>query len=142
MAYQLTNGDGVLRVADNAYIPSDPSNKDYAEYLAWVDEGNVAEPVSASVTPDYWAFWDALVASTVYTAIRDQSLVSLPLNTLATEFIALLGDAKAGRPNESAIQQSVDALVGAGTFTQGQLDDLQAALESGNLDGVYTLPES
>jgi hypothetical protein len=34
-------------------------------------------------------------------------MASLPMNTLATEFIALLGDAKAGRPNEAAIQASM-----------------------------------
>jgi hypothetical protein len=59
-------------------------------------------------TPSYTAFWDALLASTVYGSIRTQSMASLPMNTLATEFIALLGDAKAGRPNEAAIQASMD----------------------------------
>ena len=37
--------NGVIRVADNAYIPFDPDNTDYQEYLAWVAEGN--EPLPA-----------------------------------------------------------------------------------------------
>jgi len=53
MTYKLLKeyyGDGtsdvrpaVIRKADNAQIPFDPANKDYQEYLKWVDEGNTAE---------------------------------------------------------------------------------------------------
>ena len=33
----------ILRKADKACIPFDEANKDYQEYLKWVDEGNTAE---------------------------------------------------------------------------------------------------
>lgn len=89
--------------------------------------------------PDYLAFWDALMVSTVYASIRAQSMASLPINTLATELIALLGDAKAGRANEAAIQQSMGAILTTGTFTEAQLAELQAALVAGHLDGIYAL---
>jgi hypothetical protein len=88
---------------------------------------------------NYLAFWDALMTSSVYGAIREQSFVSLPMNTLATEFIALIGDAKAGRPNEAAIQASMAAILATGTFGDDDLIELQAALAAGNLDGIYTL---
>ncbi len=141
MTYQLTSGDTILRLADNAYIPPDPANRDYADFLAWKAEGN--EPLPAPEPPppgpDYLAFWDALMVSTVYASIREQSMTSLPMNTLATEFIALIGDAKAGRANEAAIQQSMNAILFYGTFTEEQLAELQAALVAGHLDGIYTL---
>jgi len=35
----------VKRLADNAFIPFDPDNTDYQEYLKWVAEGN--EPLPA-----------------------------------------------------------------------------------------------
>jgi hypothetical protein len=35
----------VLRTTDGAYIPFDPANTDYQEYLKWVAEGN--EPLPA-----------------------------------------------------------------------------------------------
>ena len=35
----------VQRLADNAFIPFDPSNTDYQEYLKWLAEGN--EPLEA-----------------------------------------------------------------------------------------------
>ena len=41
--YQLTKS-GILRMVDNAHIPTDPSNRDYGDYLKWCDKGNVAAP--------------------------------------------------------------------------------------------------
>ena len=35
----------IKRIADNAFIPFDPANTDYAEYLEWLAEGN--EPLPA-----------------------------------------------------------------------------------------------
>ena len=139
--YQLTSGDTIVRLSDNAFIPQAPGNRDYREYLEWLDAGNTPEPAPAPPAPgpDYIAFWDALTTSTIYTAIREQSFVSLPMNTLATELIALLGDAKGGRPNEAAIQQSMEAILSVGTFTEEQLGELGAALVAGNLDGIYAL---
>jgi hypothetical protein len=46
MTYQLTQGDTILRLADNAFIPLDPANTDYQAYLAWLDEGNTPLPLN------------------------------------------------------------------------------------------------
>jgi hypothetical protein len=140
--YQLTTtGTSIIRLSDGAFVPADSDNTDYAAYLRWWAEGNTPLPAAPPPppAPDYLAFWDALMASSVYASIREQSFVSLPMNTLATELIALLGDAKAGRANEAAIQQSMAAILTTGTFTAAQLTELQTALVAGHLEDIYTL---
>ena len=43
--YKLTQYQVVIRLANNAFIPFDPANTDYQEYLKWLAEGN--EPLPA-----------------------------------------------------------------------------------------------
>ncbi len=46
--YQVKMKDGevysIKRIADNAFLPTDPANTDYQEYLKWLEEGNTPEP--------------------------------------------------------------------------------------------------
>lgn len=46
--YKLINltlgGQSVMRILDNAFIPFDPANTDYQEYLKWLAEGNTPLP--------------------------------------------------------------------------------------------------
>jgi hypothetical protein len=51
MTYQLTCGDSIHRSSDNAFIPPDPSNRDYREYLDWLAAGNTPEPAPAPPAP-------------------------------------------------------------------------------------------
>jgi hypothetical protein len=54
--YQLLSSNPVgvaqciKRIADNAFIPFDPQNSDYAEYLKWLAEGNT--PLPADPQPE------------------------------------------------------------------------------------------
>ena len=45
--YKLTAAEEpciVIRTEDGACIPPDSANRDYAEYLKWVEDGGVADP--------------------------------------------------------------------------------------------------
>ena len=37
----------VQRLADNAFIPFDPANTDYQEFLKWLEEGNTPEAAAS-----------------------------------------------------------------------------------------------
>jgi hypothetical protein len=34
----------VQRLSDGAFIPFDPGNRDYQDYLAWLEDGNEPDP--------------------------------------------------------------------------------------------------
>lgn len=62
-SYQLTTTAAIIRTADGAFIPADPANTDYAAYLAWVADGNTADPAPRRLdttdqlfTDDPWNF--------------------------------------------------------------------------------------
>lgn len=42
-AYKLADG-GVIREIDGAFIPNNPKNSGWQDYLRWVDAGGVADP--------------------------------------------------------------------------------------------------
>jgi hypothetical protein len=46
--YRLTNTDVVIRTADNAFIPNDPTNRDWVKYQEWLDDGGVPDPATDS----------------------------------------------------------------------------------------------
>jgi len=52
MTYQLTSGDTIVRLTDNAFIPPDPANTDYQQYLKWLEEGNTPLPPDPIPEPE------------------------------------------------------------------------------------------
>lgn len=47
-----TIANGVIRINDNAYIPFDPANRDYTEYLEWLSLGNTPIPADEPTLPE------------------------------------------------------------------------------------------
>jgi hypothetical protein len=50
--YQLTAIESiVIRNRDQAHIPDDPANRDWAEYQQWLADGGVPDPVKPPINP-------------------------------------------------------------------------------------------
>ena len=47
--YELTNNTSIIRIEDNAFIPNDPDNTDYAQYLIWAETNT---PTPADIIPE------------------------------------------------------------------------------------------
>jgi hypothetical protein len=90
---------------------------------------------------NYRAFYDALLTSSVYQAIRAKAVESLALTVACTEFIAAISDAKFGTPNEAALQACIDNIVGAAALDGEQLLALEALMAATGLSGLYTVPD-
>jgi len=63
MTYQLTTTTSILRLADNAWIPPDPANTDYAAYLTWLEAGNTPDPAPEPPAPEPLTPAEKLAAS-------------------------------------------------------------------------------
>ena len=63
LMYQLTTGTAILRLSDNAFIPPDPANTDYAAYLAWLEAGNTPDPAPEPPAPEPLTPAEKLAAS-------------------------------------------------------------------------------
>jgi hypothetical protein len=124
--YQLTNTASIRRIADNAFIPADERNRDYREYLAWVEAGNEplpADPVPV-VVPQTVTMAQArlaLIAAGLFSTI-DAGLKALPEPQRTTALTAW-----EYAPTVSRNGALVTTLAGQFGLTEAQLDDLFTA---------------
>ena len=87
----------------------------------------------------YQQFWDKLLNTGAYTTIKTASTQSLQANTLATEFIALMSDAKGGKANVEKIQQILTEIVSGIPFTPEELAEIQEAFTQSGMFAAYIL---
>ena len=87
----------------------------------------------------YQQFWDKLLNTNAYTTIKTASTQSLQANTLATEFIALMSDAKRGQANIVKIQEVLTDIISGITFTTEELAEIQTAFTQSGMFTIYTL---
>jgi|694.fasta_scaffold01920_18 hypothetical protein len=65
--YAKSNTDSIIRVIDNSFIPLDPANTDYQEYLIWLADGNTPEPVVQPpevITSNWKVLVDTIIGAT------------------------------------------------------------------------------
>jgi hypothetical protein len=145
MAYQLTGNETVIRLDNGDEIPFDTRNSDYRAYLQWLAAGNAPLPAVALPTsspqPDYQLLYDRILGSHIYQLIRIAAASSAQLTLACVEFIAAMGDAKAGRPNVPALRACITNILELASFTSSQKDLLRGFIREANLESVYIIPE-
>lgn len=148
--YQLTTSNAIqLQLEDGGvlFLPAiSNGTHEWREYQAWLDAGHTpipCEPPAALPQPDYQGFYDALIACQAYQVIRGQALTSLPLTLAAVEFIAAMGDAKAGQANVAALQACLGNIAATATnLAAADWAEIGGLLAAHGLDGLYQLPEA
>ena len=88
---------------------------------------------------EYQSFWNLLLDTDVYVTMKTASSTALAANTLLTEFISLLGDAKRGGANTTKIQASITGILAGITFSADELAELQTLFDSTGMSAIYTL---
>jgi hypothetical protein len=120
-------------------------NKETREYdVTEVDEFEKRRRVN------YQQFWDLLldgvpgdngesIGGIAYQKIKNVSMQSLEANTIGTEFIALLSDAKNSHANVEKIQEVLTQIIENIPFTVEELAEIQEIFILSGMFAVYTL---
>ena len=89
--------------------------------------------------PQYEELWNQLLETAVYGTMKTAASTALAANTLLTEFVALLDDAKRGLPNTPKLQTSITGILAGITFSADELTELQTLFDKTGMSAVYTL---
>lgn len=88
---------------------------------------------------DYNRFWNDFSETSAYDRIRNESMTSLPVNTIATELIALFVDAKNKIIKVNRIQSSLNFIFANIQFTQEELLEIQEIFIGTGMHYQYTM---
>jgi len=100
---------------------------------------------------DYTHFWNMLLygvedintgelsGGIAYKRIKSEAKQSLEINVVATEFIALLTDAKNNNPHKQKIQEVLSEIISLAPFTQEELVEIQNIFVLSGMSAIYTL---
>ena len=128
MTYKLTNNTTIIRLQDNAFIPADPANTDYRDYLAWVAEGNTAEAADPVPPPSVTVTFREFMA--LFTPAEQAAIV----NSTETQvkIFLLQASASAITLSDPVVKTDLDYLVSLGLITT----DREAAILANQLPNV------
>jgi hypothetical protein len=124
-----------------------PTEEDWTKTYTWYRDPmgfqigeNSLEDIKRNI--DYSRFWVDFSKITAYNKIREQSMSSLPINTVVTELIYLFIDAKSNRPyliNVDRIQSCFDFIFANVEFSEVELQEIQEIFVGTGMHYQYTI---
>lgn len=88
---------------------------------------------------EYGLFWSLLLETNAYSTIKSEASTSLLINTVVTEFIALLTDAKYGNPSVPGIQQALNNILTNVQLNSEEFAEIEKAFIQSGMFAIYTL---
>jgi hypothetical protein len=88
---------------------------------------------------DYNTFWNDFGETSAYDRIREGAMTLLPINTVATELIALFADAKSNNVKVNRIQSCLDFIFANIEFTEEELLEIQEIFIGTGMYYQYTI---
>jgi hypothetical protein len=140
--YPIELPEGLYKIKnwEGKYPPEEYWTHSYTWYRPTmefiVEEKSLEQKISQI---DYNKFWDFFNETSAYNRIREQSMTSLPVNTVATELIALFSDAKSGKVKIEKIQNCLDFIFGNIVFTEEELLEIQEIFVGTGMHYQYTI---
>jgi hypothetical protein len=119
--------------------PERPNPANDFQEVVWDGNAKEYKLVFKKDGAPYKAFWNELMTSNAYATLKAAASTNLTINTLCTEFIALIADAKFGEPNVPAIQTSLTQIISSVEFSIEDLAEIQALFNATGLNQIYTL---
>jgi hypothetical protein len=128
-------------LAELGWFPVGPQPEFIPDFQELIWDGNARE-YKVQFKKDgapYKVFWNELMTSGAYATLKQAASTDLAINTLCTEFIALIADAKFGEPNVEAIQNSLTQIFSNVEFSLEELAEIQSLFTITGLNQIYTL---
>jgi hypothetical protein len=119
--------------------PERPNPENDFQEVVWDGNAKEYKLVFKKDGAPYKVFWNELMTSGAYTTLKQAAAADLTINTLCTEFIALIADAKFGEPNVEAIQNILNQILSSVEFSLEELAEIQALFTVTGLNQIYTL---
>ena len=88
---------------------------------------------------DYLLFWEDFSETNAYYRIREASMNSLPVNTVATELISLFMEARNNNIKVNKIQNCLDIIFANVQFTAEELQEIQEIFVGTGMNHRYTI---
>lgn len=89
---------------------------------------------------DWTGFSDGLMTSSAYAKARAVAATSLSVNVDCTELIALMGDAKSGRPYVDSINNCLSSIEASVDLTEEDKKELHNILSATGLSSIVFVP--